>query len=306
MDAAPPHMRQTPTYAEESSEDYVEVVYVREPSIEQAALAKSLLLPLTFFCYQNEPVYTSDNETDDEDYESAVKSLNGKLYADPMERGAAASHAGGASDPDCQVVWEKKPTPEEEEEKAKSLQLPTFFCELGTSDSEGDKAEEFETEVRKVQEALVCTSTTEAAGTSTTEAAGTSTTEAAVSTLAQGEANLELASEAKHTVPSNGCPIDLSTREDKESDSTTNGEEKEGDEEVAADDVDIHFEPIVSLPEVETKSVRRTERSCFEGAPPSCTAGDRQLHQLEGAWHVVGRHKESSSHPVKGSNTASS
>ena len=54
------------------------------------------------------------------------------------------------------MVWEKKPTPEEEE-KAKSLQLPpTFFCELGTSDSEGDKAEEFETEVRKVQEALVC------------------------------------------------------------------------------------------------------------------------------------------------------
>lgn len=63
--------------------------------------------------------------------------------------------SGVASDPDCQVVWEKKPTPEEEE-KAKSLQLPpTFFCELGTSDSEGDKAEEFETEVRKVQEALV-------------------------------------------------------------------------------------------------------------------------------------------------------
>ena len=53
------------------------------------------------------------------------------------------------------MIWEKKPTPEEE--KAKSLQLPpTFFCELGTSDSEGDKAEEFETEVRKVQEALVC------------------------------------------------------------------------------------------------------------------------------------------------------
>ena len=45
----------------------------------------------------------------------------------------------------------------EEEEKANSLQLPpTFFCELGTSDSEGDKAEQFEMEVRKVQGALVC------------------------------------------------------------------------------------------------------------------------------------------------------
>ncbi|CAL8237828.1 unnamed protein product, partial [Boreogadus saida] len=141
-----------PSSAEGSNENWVsdvEVVYMREPTPEQAALAKSLLLPLTFFCYKNEPSYTSDDETDDEDYESAVNSLNGKLYPDPTERGATAS-----DDPDCQVVWEKKPTPEEEE-KAKSLQLPpTFFCELGTSDSEGDKAEEFETEVRKVQEAL--------------------------------------------------------------------------------------------------------------------------------------------------------
>uniref|UniRef100_A0A8C5CPV6 E3 SUMO-protein ligase RanBP2 n=1 Tax=Gadus morhua TaxID=8049 RepID=A0A8C5CPV6_GADMO len=137
--------------AEGSSENWVsdvEVVYMREPTPEQAALAKSLLLPLTFFCYKNEPSYTSYDETDDEDYESAVNSLNGKLYPDPTERGAVASDG-------CQVIWEKKPTPEEE--KAKSLQLPpTFFCELGNSDSEGDKAEEFEREVGKVQGAPVC------------------------------------------------------------------------------------------------------------------------------------------------------
>ncbi|XP_056436371.1 E3 SUMO-protein ligase RanBP2-like [Gadus chalcogrammus] len=89
-----------------------------------------------------------------EDYESAVNSLNGKLYPEPTERGATASDAGIASHPGCQVIWEKKPTPEEE--KAKSLQLPpTFFCELGNSDSEGDKAEEFEREVGKVQGAPV-------------------------------------------------------------------------------------------------------------------------------------------------------
>lgn len=58
---------------------------------------------------------------------------------------------------DCQVVWEKKPTPEEEQ-KAKSLQLPpTFFCGLSTTDSDTDtdKAEDFETEVRKAQQELV-------------------------------------------------------------------------------------------------------------------------------------------------------
>lgn len=61
------------------------------------------------------------------------------------------------SEPDCQVVWEKKPTPEEEE-RAKSLQLPpTFFCGLSTTDSDTDheKAEDFEAEVCKAQQELV-------------------------------------------------------------------------------------------------------------------------------------------------------
>lgn len=61
------------------------------------------------------------------------------------------------TEPDCQVVWEKKPTPEEEE-RAKSLQLPpTFFCGLSATDSDPDheKPEDFETEVRKAQDDLV-------------------------------------------------------------------------------------------------------------------------------------------------------
>ncbi|XP_068428477.1 E3 SUMO-protein ligase RanBP2 isoform X1 [Clinocottus analis] len=130
----------------------VEVVYVREPTAEQAALASELMLPLTFFCYQNEPGYASDDQTDDEDFESAVNALNGKLYLDPPERKAAAC----GYEPDCQVVWEKKPTPEEEE-KAKSLQLPpNFFCGLSTTDSDPDhdKPEDFETEVRKAHQDL--------------------------------------------------------------------------------------------------------------------------------------------------------
>lgn len=59
-------------------------------------------------------------------------------------------------DPECEIVWEKTPTPEEES-KAKSLYLPpTFLCGLGTDvDTEKDKPDDFETEVRKVQEALV-------------------------------------------------------------------------------------------------------------------------------------------------------
>lgn len=64
------------------------------------------------------------------------------------------------------MVWEKKGTPEEEE-KAKSLLLPsTFFCGLSTTDSDPDrdKPEDFETEVLKAQQDLV-TDTTRRKGT---------------------------------------------------------------------------------------------------------------------------------------------
>ncbi|KAK7904914.1 hypothetical protein WMY93_017521 [Mugilogobius chulae] len=134
------------------SDEDVEIVYVREPTAEQAALAKKLQLPLTFFCYKNEPGYVSDESEDDETYESAVRALNGKLYLDAPQKQAAAT---GGDEADCVVVWEKKPTPEEEQ-RARSLQLPPhFFCGIGPdSDTDHDKSEDFETEVRKAQQAL--------------------------------------------------------------------------------------------------------------------------------------------------------
>ncbi|XP_053192197.1 E3 SUMO-protein ligase RanBP2-like [Scomber japonicus] len=83
-----PDKEQASATSDDDSE--VEVMNVREATAEQSALAKKLLLPLTFFCYQNEPGYTSNEQSDDEDYESAVKALNGKLYPDPTRRKAAA------------------------------------------------------------------------------------------------------------------------------------------------------------------------------------------------------------------------
>lgn len=58
----PPQAEGCGAGSEEDSE--VEVVYVREPTAEQAALARRLLLPLTFFCYQSDPGYVSDDQTD--------------------------------------------------------------------------------------------------------------------------------------------------------------------------------------------------------------------------------------------------
>lgn len=98
----------------------VQVLFAREPTAQQKKLAQDLMLPLTFFCYQNDPSYCSDDQEDgeaprltftsslawmklllfglnkcvfhkggailrfgtDEDFETAVKKLNGKLYPD--------------------------------------------------------------------------------------------------------------------------------------------------------------------------------------------------------------------------------
>lgn len=330
---------------DDDDDNQLEIVYVREPTAEQAALAKQLLLPLTFFCYQSEPGYASDSETDDEDYESAVRALNGKLYPDPPESAAVAACGDEA---DCQVVWEKKPTPEEEE-KAKSLQLPpTFFCGLSTTDAdpENDKDEDFESEVLKAQqdldvelnqaEALASKPAEEPPAQPPAEEAAPAAAAAAETTAesstrsssvepAGGAAASEQPAESQTAAASSSTPMDLSTKKSSEpqnaaepssesssfgfnsfgglagfsfadlakttpgyafgsSDSNfswanagaavfgsagpsaagKNAGEAGSDEEEAPNNVDIHFEPIVSLPEVETRSGEEDEEILFK------------------------------------------
>ncbi|XP_067117199.1 E3 SUMO-protein ligase RanBP2 [Osmerus mordax] len=198
-----------------SVESDPEVVYVREPTLEQAALARELLLPLTFFCYQNEPGYISDDQPDDEDFETAVKALNGILYPDPVQRTSAISSSQVKAfgvDPDCEVVWEKKPTPEEEQ-MAKCLLLPpTFFCGV-TSDSEADKdkPEDFETEVRKAQDALNSQRSTDATLSSETPDQMAISKEAETSTTEE-----HIPDQSAQIKASSSSPIDLSTKKTKD------------------------------------------------------------------------------------------
>ncbi|XP_066846551.1 E3 SUMO-protein ligase RanBP2-like isoform X2 [Anser cygnoides] len=65
--------------------DEVIIVYELTPTPEQRALAGFLKLPSTFFCYKNKPGYVSE-EDDDEDYETAVKNLNGRLYQEKKRK----------------------------------------------------------------------------------------------------------------------------------------------------------------------------------------------------------------------------
>uniref|UniRef100_A0A8C4QIQ5 peptidylprolyl isomerase n=1 Tax=Eptatretus burgeri TaxID=7764 RepID=A0A8C4QIQ5_EPTBU len=78
-----------------ASDVIVEVVWELLPTAEQRNLAESLQLPPTFFCYKNQPGYISDSEDDYEDFESAVRKLNGKLY---VEDSTCRKKHSGATD----------------------------------------------------------------------------------------------------------------------------------------------------------------------------------------------------------------
>ncbi|KAL7881174.1 hypothetical protein AOLI_G00080220 [Acnodon oligacanthus] len=317
----PSHTQPDVRDAGDQSDSDIEIVFERQPTKEQVDLARKLMLPPAFFTYKNEPGYVSD-DTDDEDYETAVRNLKGKLYPDsPTPDQAQAS--GGAKDPDCVLVWEKKPTLEEER-RAKSLQLPpTFFCGAGSdTDTEPDRPEDFGTELRKVQQAQ---SDMIQGGTLTvfqSELNGQKGASSNESFPKSSDASAEIeASSVQTAVADNGCPIDLSTKSHEaeapadsntiqdappaftfgsaggfsfadlaknsgefafgtkdsnfswanagaavfSSTSTTrNEDEEEGSDDDASNNTDIHFEPIVSLPEVEVKSGEEDEEIIFK------------------------------------------
>ncbi|MGH0135003.1 UNVERIFIED_CONTAM: hypothetical protein FKN15_006378 [Acipenser sinensis] len=239
----------------------LQILFERTPTLEQKALAEELQLPPTFFCYKNNPGYISDDEEDDEEFETAVRKLNGKLYPDDAKRGEIKERkeseevrsAGTFSIQDqcqhqtftevpttameskstpqeygqseCIIVWEKKPTPEEKA-KAESLKLPpTFFCGV-SSDTEGDKedVEDFKAEIRKVKEAQETQE--QGVGTSADAVSSSSDAKLPVEQAQPSRTEPDSASEVTQTVPPSSStddnkPIDLSTKKENEPDSTS-------------------------------------------------------------------------------------
>ncbi|XP_032534255.1 ranBP2-like and GRIP domain-containing protein 4 isoform X3 [Chiroxiphia lanceolata] len=322
----------TPVSEDNLSSDDVIIVYELTPTPEQRALADFLKLPSTFFCYKNKPGYVSD-EDDDEDYETAVKKLNGRLYPsdseekkkqhDPVKVGIAGK-SEFSSERKCAATWEKKPTPEEKAE-AEAQQVPsTSVCGV-SSDTEHNSPEDLKSEA-KIQETkenevasssdLVCTSKEEMPPASTDE----------VTVFVQSATSSEETDSSTETVQvlqtssrADDTPVDLSTKKsdsdysestqenrvisfgfgntaglsfadlaskssgdfafgskDKNfkwantgaavfGDTARKADEDEGgsDDEVVHSD-DIHFEPIVSLPEVEVKSGEEDEEILFK------------------------------------------
>ncbi|XP_053160760.1 E3 SUMO-protein ligase RanBP2-like isoform X1 [Hemicordylus capensis] len=308
------------------------IVYELTPTPEQRALADSLRLPPTFFCYKNKPGYLSEDD-DDEDFETAVKKLNGKLYPEEPQQHTQPqgtdtgiikeNESEGGSE--CVLVWEKKPTPEEKA-KAENLKLPpTFLCDIGsdTGEDNDDSLEDFQTELAKVQETKEAQ--VEDVTSSTDDMCTTKKDEGPV-VMASITEEPDSTTEPTHIIQAlletDDKPVDLSTK--KESNSTftgsvnqetkpfsfafgnkpglsfadlasnnsgdfafgskdknfkwantgatvfgvqaatkENNEDDGSDEEVVHSD-DIHFEPIVSLPEVEVKSGEEDEEIIFK------------------------------------------
>nr|XP_006114608.2 ranBP2-like and GRIP domain-containing protein 4 isoform X1 [Pelodiscus sinensis] len=308
--------------------DEVLIVFELTPTPGQRALADSLKLPSTFFCYKNKPGYLSE-EDDDEDYEMAVKKLNGKLYPDdPKEHKTSEGPMQGImeenepeNERECVIVWEKKPTPEEKA-KAETLKLPsTFFCGVGSdTDEENDNLEDFQTEIKKVQEAK---ESVENEVTSSTDVVRTDETELSVPSTSKCE-EPDSTTESLHTSQTlsgtDEKPVDLSTKKENDPNLTdcanqgsktiafgfgttsglsfadlasnsgdfafgskdknfkwadtgatvfgvqtaSKGDEDDGSDEEVVHSDDIHFEPIVSLPEVEVKSGEEDEEILFK------------------------------------------
>ncbi|XP_016098452.1 LOW QUALITY PROTEIN: E3 SUMO-protein ligase RanBP2-like [Sinocyclocheilus grahami] len=316
--SSPSEQKSAPDECDEDEDD-VEMVYVLKPTREQAELAARLMLPHTFFCYKNLPGYVSDDDRDDEDFESAVRSLKGKLCADG---------ADGASDHDSEVslVWEKQSTADEEQRARRLLLSPAVLCNVSSdSEPEAENPDDFSTKLQKLQQEQVMNVSDLHIAVST--APKPSHDAAAVDTSSGG---------AEERQTDGSRPIDLSTKRSSESDSTAtaglafgfesagevsfaelakgSGElafckrdddfswsdagarvfgsaatqnegekarseaEEEGSDEETTHNEEIHFEPIVSLPEVEVRSGEEDEEILFRERA-KLYRWDRELNQ---------------------------
>uniref|UniRef100_A0A3B3QDZ6 RAN binding protein 2 n=1 Tax=Paramormyrops kingsleyae TaxID=1676925 RepID=A0A3B3QDZ6_9TELE len=280
----------------DTSEDVedVQVVFVREPTSEQARLARELLLPITFFCYQNEPDYISDDEDDDEDFDTAVRKLNGRLYpSNPEGATVQEKESSGKWLGDGVATCERVPVTELGRDKC--LQHPHTEADKGVQ--------------RREQLSLSAVSSS-----SDTPVATVNMTKGVVIVP---ESQPDSTSDAYPVfVAGDSCPIDLSAKKSDKPDSTSKdtfsfgiqsvggvsfadlanssgeyafgkqdssftwanagaavfgiGTVSQRTEDEASDDAeapssdDVHFEPIVHLPEVEIKSGEEDEEVLFK------------------------------------------
>ncbi|XP_049637258.1 E3 SUMO-protein ligase RanBP2-like isoform X2 [Suncus etruscus] len=300
-------------------DDDVLIIYELTPTPEQKVLASKLKLPPTFFCYKNRQDYVSEEEDDDEDFETAVKKLNGKLYLDDSEKGRPLEENLADNEKECVIVWEKKPTMEEKA-KADTLKLPpTFFCGVcSDTDEDNGNGEDFQSELQKVQEAQKSQNEEKTSMVDSMCIGGNKLSIPVLRKSEEPDFNTNTGNSLLISSSTVDKPVDLSTKKENDTDSTmenkvisfgfgnstglsfadlassnsgefafiskdenfqwantgatvfgtqtttTVGENEDGSDEEVVHNEDIHFEPIVSLPEVEVKSGEEDEEILFK------------------------------------------
>ncbi|XP_039529765.1 E3 SUMO-protein ligase RanBP2-like isoform X4 [Pimephales promelas] len=279
-------------------DDDVEIIFEHKPTREQAELAARLMLPPAFFCYKNVPGYVSDDDDDDEDFETAVRNLKGKLYPDGAE---------GPSDHDSEVtlVWEKKPTADEEQ-RARRLKLPpTFLCDV-SSDSDSERPDDVSAELHTLQHAQVKPEPSHDAAAEEPPVAGSvdpidlSTKRSSESESSSTAAGLPFAFASESAFSfgdlaktagefafgkkdanfswSNAGAAVFGNAPVRTEGGEAHDEGEEGSDDESPRNEEIHFEPIVSLPEVEVKSGEEDEDILFKERT-KLYRWDRELNQ---------------------------
>uniref|UniRef100_A0A8B9UX36 RAN binding protein 2 n=1 Tax=Anas zonorhyncha TaxID=75864 RepID=A0A8B9UX36_9AVES len=269
--------------------DEVIIVYELTPTPEQRALAGFLQLPSTFFCYKNKPGYVSE-EDDDEDYETAVKKLNGRLYPEGKRksqgpakdtsektRGDITGKTELKTEGECVTAQEKKTTPDDDEVTSSTDLVPaikevpapsadvkpdstTGNVHIGQSLPAGDEKPVNLTNKKESESASSVSSQGKVNEGKIISLGFSSTSELSFADLAsRSSGDFAFGSKDKDFKWANTGATVFGAQPHRKAD------EDEGDsgDEVVHND-DIHFEPIVSLPEVEVKSGEEDEEILFK------------------------------------------
>lgn len=138
------------------------------------------------------------------------------------------------ADSEVTLVWEKRPTADEEQRARRLLLPPTFLCGVSSdSEAEAEKLDDFSTELQKLQQAQVMRDRCESG-----LQHSTGSSRPAQDTQVKPEPSLDAAAvdtsgggaEEPHTdtpAADGSRPIDLSTKRSSESDSSTAAGESE-------------------------------------------------------------------------------
>ncbi|XP_048048453.1 E3 SUMO-protein ligase RanBP2-like isoform X2 [Megalobrama amblycephala] len=206
---------------------------------------------------------------------------------------------------ECTLLWEKKPTAAEEQ-RARRLQLPpTFLCGVSSdSEAEADRTDDFSSELQKLQLAQVkpkpshdaaaeeppadgsrpidlSTKRSEADSSSTAGLSFVFASENAFTFADLAKTSGEFAfgkKDANFTWSNAGATVFGSAPTRNDGEETHNEGEEEGSDDESPRNEEIHFEPIVSLPEVEVKSGEEDEEILFKERT-KLYRWDRELNQ---------------------------